>query len=98
MKVSDLTVEVHDIKGTCPVYQPGDTFYIKLGFKLVAEKELCLHSLASVIPYYTALSRGVSACDLGLGKAGSTAFVQCPDPCAYTGGGTVVLAITPALD
>ena len=89
---ADLRVEVIEIKGHCPVYTVGDSFRIREGFKLVAEKPLCLHSLASIMPYYVALYRGVAPSDLGLGR-GERAYVQCLDPCHITGGGTVLFEI-----
>lgn len=52
-----------------------------------------LHSLASILPYYITLSKGTPPGELGLGK-GHRAFVQCLDPCKYTGGGTVTFKIT----
>jgi len=98
MAAKDLTIRVREIKGSCPVYSCNDQFEVEAGFKLVATKALCLHSLASIMPYYTALSRGVRADALGLTKAGTTAYVQCLDPCAFTGGGTVIFEITPFND
>lgn len=95
-KTKDLLVRVIEIKGHCPVYSVGDSFQILKGFKLVAEKPLCMHSLASFMPYYVALSRGVSPAELGLAAKegqGQVAYVQCLDPCWLTGGGTVVFAI-----
>lgn len=89
----DLGVEVLEIKGRCPVYRVGDRFMILEGYKLQAERPLCLHSLASILPYYVALSRGVSPKDLGLG-AEDAAYVQCLDPCERTGGGTAILRLT----
>ena len=71
---ADLRVEVIEIKGHCPVYTVGDSFRIREGFKLVAEKPLCMHSLASLMPYYVALSRGISPVGLGLACEGEEAF------------------------
>ena len=88
-----LLVEVVEIKGHCPVYTVGDSFRILEGFKLVAGKPLCMHSLASLMPYYVALSRGVSPVELGLAHEGEVAYLQCLDPCQRTGGGTVVFAV-----
>ena len=51
-----------------------------------------MHSLASVIPYYVALSRGVSPRSLGLGDE-EKAYVQCLDPCDYTGDVPVIFEI-----
>jgi len=92
-KAKTLLVKVAEIKGRCPVYQIGDSFQIVNGFRLIAEKPLCMHSLASLMPYYAALSRGVSPVELGLAREGDVAYVQCLDPCERTGGGTVVFAI-----
>ena len=88
-----LLIKVIQIKGQCPVYQVGDTFQIINGYQLVADKPLCMHSLASLMPYYVALSRGIDPVDLGLAKEGKIAYLQCLDPCEYTGGGTVVFAV-----
>lgn len=90
-----LTIEVHDIKGHCPVYHKGDRFTIDEGYKLKARKKICMHSLASIMPYYVALSRGVKPVDLGLANQDDgKAFVHCLDPCEHTGGGTVTFQIT----
>lgn len=94
-KPTDLRVKVVAIKGKCPVYCEGDSFVIAEGFKLVAERPLCLHSLAAILPYYVALSRGVSPVSLGLAREAKSAFIQCLDPCEWTGGGTVVFRISP---
>ena len=95
MGARDLAIKVVEIKGRCPVYEVGDTFEIKDGFRLKSSKCLCMHSLAAVLPYYVALSRGISPRDLGLAEKGNIAYVQCLDPCHLTGGGTVVFAIEP---
>jgi len=87
-----LIIKVKKIKGTCPVYTQGDEFVIDEGYKLKTDKPLCMHSLSSIMPYYTALSRGITPDKLGLGKK-NKAYVQCLDPCRYTGGGTVVFEI-----
>ena len=91
-----LTITVHKIKGTCPVYKEGDQFFIKDGFILDSRKscDVCVHSLTSILPYYVALAHGVAPAEIGLtGGDGETAFVQCLDPCEITGGGTVTLKI-----
>ena len=87
----NLRVSVTEIKGRCPVYKAGDVFYILDGYKLQATQPICMHSLASIMPYYVALSRGIPPAELGLGE--DKAHVQCLDPCDYTGGGTVVFEI-----
>ena len=89
----DLKVIIHKIKGKCPVYEEGNEFYLKEGYKLSAYEELCMHSLASIMPYYNCLCRGINPEDLALAGNGRSAFVQCLDPCEITGGGTVVFRI-----
>ena len=93
LRAKTLLIKVVQIKVRCPIYQVGDTFKIINGYQLVADKPLCMHSLASVMPYYVALSRGIDPVDLGLAKEGKIAYLQCLDPCEYTGGGTVVFAV-----
>jgi len=91
----DLIVKVVEIKGNCPVYKVGDSFKLEDGYRLISEIPLCMHSLASLMPHYNALRVSAPA---GWGLAGkkhpSKAYVQCLDPVAFTGGGTVVLEIT----
>ncbi|MGQ9513189.1 TIGR04076 family protein [Thermodesulfitimonas sp.] len=94
-KARDLMVTVVAVKGRCPVYREGDSFTIAAGFKLMAGQPLCLHALAVILPYYVALSRGVAPVVLGLARAGDAAYLQCPDPCDLTGGGTVVFRVEP---
>ena len=67
-------------------------FFLENGYILKLEKPICIHSLTSILPYYAALSRGVKPESLGLGRA-NKAYVQCLDPCEYTGGGTVIFEI-----
>ena len=90
--MSVLRIKVKEIKGHCPVYKVGDAFYITDGYKLKVTQPICMHALASIMPYYVALSRGVLPKELGLGE-GDVAYVQCLDPCEYTDGGTVVFEI-----
>lgn len=90
-----LKITVHDIKGVCPIYHIGDTFLIKDGYKLDHAGVLCMHSLSSIMPYYIALSQGIPAQEIGLGNDDDVAYVQCLDPCEFTGGGTVVFRIEP---
>lgn len=94
VKSRELVVKIVEIKGRCPVYRVGDSFRIVDGFRLLTERVLCMHSLASLMPYYVALSRGVSPVELGLTQEGGIAYIQCLDPCERTGGGTVVFAVS----
>lgn len=93
MRPKTLRIEVVQICGRCPVYKEGDSFLIESGYKLHSNKPICMHSLASLMPYYVALSRGVEPTELGLAKEGKVAYVQCLDPCDLTGGGTVIFAV-----
>ena len=93
----DLVVKVKEIKGTCPVYKIGDTIVIRKGYVLDATRcsATCMHSLASLMPYYVALSREIHPKDLGLsGTKPDCAYIQCLDPCEITGGGTVVFEVS----
>lgn len=95
-KKFDLIITVIDIQGTCPVYKLDDKIIIRNGFILDGHGSgsICMHSLASILPYYIALSRGISPIQLGLNKEDeSLAYLQCLDPCKYTGGGTVTFAL-----
>ena len=89
----ELRIKVIEIKGKCPVYQLGDTIVLRQGYILDPPKStdaVCMHALASIFPYYVALSKGVKAKNLGLSRGNSEeAYVQCLDPCEITGGGTV---------
>jgi uncharacterized repeat protein (TIGR04076 family) len=91
-----LIVSVKEIMGHCPVYKEGDTIIIRSGFILDTERSsaVCMHSLASLMPYYVALAKGVSPRALGLsGRKEHCAYVQCLDPCNITGGGTVIFEV-----
>ncbi len=88
-----LQVEVVQVQGHCPVYRAGDGFRIEAGYCLVADRPICLHALQSLNPYYIPLSRGITPAELGLAGPDGAAYVQCLDPCHYTGGGTVTFRI-----
>ena len=51
----DLVITVKEIKGNCPTYKAGDSFTLKAGYQLVSEGPVCMHGLASLMPYYNAL-------------------------------------------
>ena len=95
-----LIVRVVEIKGRCPVYEVGNTITLQEGYILDTEKTdiVCMHSLASILPYYVALAKGVEAKEMGLSRGDSKeAYIQCLDPCEITGGGTVRLEISRVL-
>ena len=92
----DLKITIIEIKGTCPVYRTGDSFLLKNGYILDPSQScrVCMHSLASILPYHVALSHDVAPASIGLNtKDENRAFLQCLDPCAYTGGGTVIFEV-----
>ena len=98
MTRSDLRVRVVRVNGSCPVYRTGQEFLIRRGYILDPpdSSRICMHSLASIMPYYVALSRGIAPDSLGLdGPEPGCAYVQCLDPCDLTGGGTVTFEILP---
>jgi uncharacterized repeat protein (TIGR04076 family) len=95
----DLTVRIKEIKGSCPVYEVGHSLFLREGYILDTQKSVpvCMHSLASIMPYYVALSKGVDPKELGLsGPEESKAYLQCLDPCQITGGGTVIFEVSSA--
>lgn len=88
----DLHILVKAIKGRCPVFEVGNSFVISNGYILESKIPICMHALSSLLPFYSSLSRGISPEEMGLGK--EKAYVQCPDPCTLTGGGTVIFEIS----
>ncbi len=90
-----LVIEVIAIKGKCPVYKVGNRIILDEGYRLNLKKTdaVCLHSLASLLPYYNALAKGVNPVVLGLAKKGKVAYLQCLDPEERTGGGTVTFSV-----
>jgi uncharacterized repeat protein (TIGR04076 family) len=92
-----LIIKVVDIRGKCPVYEIGNKITLTEGYILdpFESDRVCMHSLASILPYYVALAKGVKARELGLAREESEeAYVQCLDPCEITGGGTVRFEIS----
>ncbi len=90
-----LSVKVAEIRGDCPVYRTGDGFRLEDGYRLVSEIPLCMHSLAALIPYYNALRVSPPRRWGIAGKSDrSKAYLQCPDPAAHTGGGTVIFEVS----
>jgi uncharacterized repeat protein (TIGR04076 family) len=67
-----LVIRAVHISGKCPVYRIGDRITLREGYILDPNetRTVCLHSLASILPYYVALSKGISARDLGLSRGG----------------------------
>ncbi|MCF8084773.1 MAG: TIGR04076 family protein [Deltaproteobacteria bacterium] len=93
--MNKLRITVKEIRGTCPVYRKGDRIVLDEGYRLNLEEtdHVCMHSLSAIMPYYVALYNDVDPRKLGVSRDGKKACVQCLDPCAYTGGGTVIFEI-----
>ena len=92
---SKLVVKVVKVVGKCPVYKVGEKIVLDEGYRINLKESdsVCMHSLASIMPYYVALYNGVSPEALGLANKDGRACVQCLDPCEFTGGGTVTFEI-----
>ena len=93
-----LVIRVEDIKGHCPAYEVGDVIVVDSGFRLNLSETTagCMHSFASIIPYHIAMAKGVKPEQMGLAhkeRRDGRAYVQCLDPCEFTGGGTVTFSI-----
>ncbi|RLB14447.1 MAG: TIGR04076 family protein [Deltaproteobacteria bacterium] len=95
-----LVITVKEIRGTCPVYRIGDKIVLDEGYKFNFKEthNVCMHSLASILPYHIALYQGIDPRDIGLSQEAGKAYVQCLDPCDYTGGGTVIFQIEKTSD
>jgi uncharacterized repeat protein (TIGR04076 family) len=91
----DLIVTIKGIEGVCGMYKVGDSFTLKEGFKLVSDIPVCMHGLSSLMPFYNALQVSEpSRWGLEGKNDKSKAYIHCPDPCRYTGGGTVTFEIS----
>ncbi|WP_297068716.1 TIGR04076 family protein [Thermococcus sp.] len=89
-----IEVTVKEIRGKCPVFNPGDRIVIE-GYTVRLEETdaICTHAFASLMPHLVALRKGIKPSELGLGR-GRKAYVQCLDPGPpYTDGGTVIFEI-----
>jgi uncharacterized repeat protein (TIGR04076 family) len=91
----NLLIRVKEINGHCPVYEVNDEFKLVDGYKLVSDKPLSMHSLASLLPHYNALTISPPK---KWGLAGKEdpekAYVQCLDARPYTDGGTAIFEIS----
>jgi len=90
----DLKIKIKSIKGICPVYKQNTVFFIRQGYILDSKNQnLCMHALSSLMPFYSILSlASIKPKSIGLGSS-TKAYVQCPDPCDLTNGGTVLFEI-----
>ena len=75
-----LTIKGVDVKGKCQVYEIKDKIVPKQGYILDPEETdtACMNAIASTLPYYIDLSKGIEAKDLGRSREGSKkADMQC---------------------
>ena len=86
-----IKIRVKEIRGYCPIYRVDDEIII-IGCHIVKipDNGICLHSIISMATFIYALTHGVSAKELGIGKEENVGFIQCQDPGPpLTEGGTV---------
>jgi uncharacterized repeat protein (TIGR04076 family) len=89
-----LEIEVHEIRGKCPVYKVGDKMIIA-GPKILLDQTdaVCIHALSTLLHYVVALDEGADPVKLGLTKPEQKefAYMRCVDPGEpYTSGGAVI--------
>ncbi len=89
-----LEIQIHEIRGSCPVYKLGDRITIQNPeIKLERTDALCTHALTTILHYALILEYDWCPLKLGLTKKDDPdhAYVQCLDPGKpYTNGGTVI--------
>ncbi len=86
-----LEIKVVEIRGKCPVFKLGGDRIVIEGPRINLEETdaVCTHAFASLLPYIVALRKGIKPNEIGLGRGGEKAYVQCLDPGPpYTDGGT----------
>lgn len=92
-----LEIQVHEIRGKCPVYREGDRIIVdEPEIDLERTDALCTHALSTILHYTTILERNWCPVELGLTVDGDEehAYMQCVDPGEpYTEGGTVIFRV-----
>lgn len=92
-----LEIEVHEIRGTCPVYKKGNRIMIGNPKIVLNETDaLCTHALPTILHYALILEYNWCPIKLGLTKENDQdhAYFQCLDPGEpYTNGGTVTFRV-----
>jgi len=92
-----LEIQVHEIRGKCPVYREGDRIIVDdPEIDLERTDALCTHALSTLLHYTTILERNWCPVELGLTVDGDEehAYIQCVDPGEpYTEGGTVIFRV-----
>jgi len=81
-----LLIKVIGIEGKCPVYSVGDRIILDEGYEVNLREttNICVHSLASIMPYYNALNNGIAPEKLGLANRQGKVCVQYQNPCQIT--------------
>ena len=90
-----VIMEIKEVRGTCPLYKPGDQIILK-DFYINSNhsKNVCIHLLSAASTLLSAFIHGSSAKKLGIGDREDVGYLQCPDPGSpYTKGGTVVFEL-----
>jgi len=90
-----VTATVKNIRGTCPIYKPGDRMVFE-GFYLQPHQPspVCIHALSAMNTLLSPFLHGVGADELGMGSGPDIGYLQCPDPGPhYTSGGTVTFEL-----
>ena len=92
-----LIIKVKEIRGTCPVFKPGDKIVIDgPEINLRESDAVCIHALSNLSTVIVALREGIPPHKLGLAPTedSKVAYYQCFDPGPpYTEGGTVIFEV-----
>ena len=92
-----LEIEVHKIKGSCPVHKIGDRIIIRNPNIVLEQTDaLCTHALPTILHYALILEYDWCPLKLGLTREDDQdhAYFQCLDPGQpYTDGGTVIFRV-----
>ena len=92
-----MEIEVHEIRGNCPVYRKGDKIAIRNPNVMLEKTDaLCTHALPTILHYALVLEYSWSPFKLGLTteEDQNHAYFQCLDPGKpYTNGGTVIFRV-----
>jgi len=95
--VNRLIIKVKEIRGTCPVFKPGDKIVIDgPEINLKESDAVCIHALSNLSTVIVALREGIHPYKLGLAPTedSKVAYYRCFDPGPpYTEGGTVLFEV-----
>jgi len=90
-----VTVNVKDIRGSCPLYRVGDRIVVEQFFIQTKDSvNVCIHAFSSFLTLLSAFAHGSSAKELGIGLEDDIGCIRCPDPGPpLTPGGTVTFEL-----